>query len=163
MSSGESGSTEEGEKKQVTVKGIDKELYERAVQMSREMGVTVGELINRSLRAFISLVDVTNKAVSTALQTVTDSGRAFVEGVRNVRVISNIDELTVSRSDLESVDFQVSFRNIKRLVFSEDVTWDLFNDKVYSIVMCDEVVLPKSIPKLKAIEKMRFVKKISTS
>ena len=164
MSSGETGSSgSEEEKKQVTIKGVDKELYDKALQLSREMGITVGELVNKSLKAFISLVDVTNKAVTSMAQALSESGRAFVEGAKGVRVISNIDELTVTREDLESLDSQVTFRGIKRLIFNNDVTWELFNSKVSSIVMCDEVVLPKTIPKLKAIEKMRFVKKVTVT
>ena len=163
MSSGETSSSGSEEKKQVTIKGVDKELYDKALQLSREMGITVGELGNKSLKAFISLVDVTNKAVTSMAQALSESGKAFVEGAKGVSVISNIDELTVSREDLESLDSQVTFRGIKRLIFNNDVTWELFNSKVSSIIMCDEVVLPKTIPKLKAIEKMRFVKKVTVT
>ena len=169
MASGESGSTSQeegrGEKTQVTIKGVDKELYERAVQTARELGMTIGELVNRSLKAFLTLTDTAGKAVTSLTQTVTESGRALVEGVRQgaqgVKTISNIDELTISKSDLESLDTPVSFRGIKRLVFTDDVTWDLFNSKVASIILCDEVVLPKSVPKLRALEKMRFVKRVT--
>ncbi|ABW01217.1 hypothetical protein [Caldivirga maquilingensis] len=164
MSSSETGSSgSEEEKKQVTIKGVDKELYDKALQMSREMGITVGELINKSLKAFISLADVTNKAVTSMAQAISESSKAFVEGAKGARIISNIDELIVTREDLENLDSQVTFRGIKRLVFSNDVTWELFDSKVSSIVMCDEVVLPKTIPKLKAVEKMRFVKKITVT
>ncbi|MGC8570138.1 MAG: hypothetical protein ACP5L1_02260 [Caldivirga sp.] len=162
MSSGETGSSgSEEEKKQVTIKGVDKELYDKALQMSREMGITVGELVNKSLRAFISLADVTNKAVTSMAQALSESSKAFIEGAKGVRVISNVDELTVTKEDLENLDSQVTFRGIKRLIFNSDVNWELFDSKVSSIVMCDEVVLPKSIPKLKAVEKMRFVKRIT--
>jgi hypothetical protein len=85
-----------------------------------------------------------------------------MEGARGVKVISNVDELTVTREDLESLDSPVAFRGIKRLTFSGDVDWELFNSKVNSIVMCDEVILPKTIPKLKALEKMKLIKKVST-
>lgn len=164
MSSGETGSTdrEEEERRQVTIKGVDKELYDRAIQAAREMGITVGELINKSLRAFLSVIDVTNRAVASMTQVISESGRAFMEGARGVKVITSVDELVVTREDLESIDNQVAFKGIKRLIFSNDVTWDLFNSKVASIVMCNEVVLPKSIPKLKAMDKMRFVGKVTT-
>ncbi|WP_291767101.1 hypothetical protein [Caldivirga sp. UBA161] len=164
MSSGETSSSgSEEEKKQVTIKGVDKELYDRALQLSREMGITVGELVNKSLKAFISLVDVTNKAVTSMAQALSESSKAFVEGAKGVRIISNVDELAVTKEDLEGLDSQVTFRGIKRLVFSNDITWELFNSKVSSIIMCDEVVLPKNIPKLKAVEKMRFVRKITVT
>jgi hypothetical protein len=94
-------------------------------------------------------------------QALSESSKAFIEGAKGVRVISNVDELTVTKEDLENLDSQVTFRGIKRLIFNSDVNWELFDSKVSSIVMCDEVVLPKSIPKLKAVEKMRFVKRIT--
>ncbi|MFP3196022.1 MAG: hypothetical protein RXQ74_04060 [Caldivirga sp.] len=164
MGNSETGSASSGEeeRKQVTIKGVDRELYDKALQLSREMGVTIGELVNMSLRAFLSLADVTSRAVTSISQVVSESGRALMEGARGVKVISNVDELTVTREDLENLDSPVAFRGIKRLTFSGDVDWELFNSKVNSIVMCDEVILPKTIPKLKALEKMKLIKKVST-
>jgi len=45
MGNGETGSaSSEEERKQVTIKGVDRELYDKALQLSKEMGVTIGEL-----------------------------------------------------------------------------------------------------------------------
>ncbi len=64
---------------------MDKELYERAVQLSREMGgmTAGGELVNKALRAVISLTDAATKTVAGAAQAVGgETGKAFTEGAR---------------------------------------------------------------------------------
>ncbi|GGP21452.1 hypothetical protein GCM10007981_13330 [Thermocladium modestius] len=156
----ESNQSQEGEKKQVTIKGVDKELYERAVQLSREMGMTAGELVNKALRAVISLTDAATKTVAGAAQAVGETGKAFTEGARGVKVITGVDELTVTKADLQAVDSPISFRGIRRLEFADDVDWDTFNSKVSSITMCGVVVLPRGVPKLKALEKCSMVNKV---
>jgi len=162
MSSSTSDKDAQQEKKQVTIKGIDKELYEKAVQLSREMGMTAGELVNKALRMVMSVTDAATKTVAGAVQAVGESGKAFAEGAKGVKVVTGIDDLTITKADLESSDSPVSFRGIKRLEFADDVDWDTFNAKVSSIVMCGTVVLPRSLPKLKVLEKCSMVNKVES-
>ncbi|OYT55581.1 MAG: hypothetical protein B6U76_05635, partial [Desulfurococcales archaeon ex4484_217_2] len=72
----------------------------------------------------------------------------------------DLEELTVTSKDLEEIEGRVKFRNIRKLVIDNSVTWELFDKKIASIVFVDKVVLPKHIPKLKALSKMKLVKKI---
>lgn len=59
-------------------------------------------------------------------------------------MITGVDELTVTKADLQAVDSPpISFRGIRRLEFADDVDWDTFNSKVSSITMCGVVVLPR--------------------
>jgi hypothetical protein len=53
MSSNQNDGGEE-EKKTVTIRGIDKKLYEMATETARKTGKTVGEVVNESLRLFLA-------------------------------------------------------------------------------------------------------------
>ncbi len=154
-----------GTKRTVTIRGVDGELYDRVTALAREMGKTVGEVVNEALRLVLAVADRTISTARGVTQGVVGIGRALVEGVKegvqNVVEISDIEELEISREDLESSEAPILFRNIKKLVFSDDITLDLIESKIYSIVMCDEIIIPRTIPKIELLKKCRFVKRIS--
>ena len=146
-----------GEEKRVTsIRGIDRDLYERACVLARETGRTVGEIVNEALKMLLAAAEVSSKGVLGV-------AREFIEGVREsgapATVVGGVDELTVTAQDLEEVD-AVVFRGIKRLAFSPDVPYELFDKKVKGIVLCDEVTIPEGYPKLKVLNKCRMVKRL---
>ncbi|PCN49791.1 hypothetical protein B6U99_07880 [Candidatus Geothermarchaeota archaeon ex4572_27] len=150
----------EEREKTVTIRGVDRELYSRALALAREVGKSAGEMINEALRLLLSHT----MAAATAITRAAEAGREIMQGVKEVasaeRVVSGVGELVVRRADLEAVEKPVVFRGIKRLVFDEDVDYELFNSKVRAIVMCDEVQVPKAYPKLKVAERCRMVGKL---
>lgn len=142
-------------KKTITIRNIDEELYAKASALARTIGETVGEVINEALRVFLSLAEGSYELVQKM--------REGMETTLKTVVVGDLDELIVSKSDLESVEGRVRFRNIKKLVFDNTVDLETFNRKVHSIVFVSEVIIPKNIAKLKALAKMKFVKKITYS
>jgi len=152
--------SEAEKRKTITIRGVDRDLYAKALALAKEAGRGVGEVINDALRLLLS----TGVAAATAMSKVAEAGREIVEGfreaVRGVLSVSGVEELTVSRGDLEAVEGQVSFKGIKKLKFADDVDPELFQRKVASIAMCEEVELPKGFPKLKAAAKMKMVAKL---
>lgn len=139
-----------------SIRGIDDKLYEQLTVLARESGRTVGELVNEAMRLLLTLANKTS-----------DVGKALIEGYKegkgahDVEVISNIDELEITREDLLDMDKLVEFKNIKKLIF-KDVPYDLFDKKVRKITMCGEVVVPRGYPKLKVARKCFLVTKIVT-
>ncbi len=153
-------SREREEKTSITIRGIDKDLYNRLSILARETGKTIGELVNESMRLMLSFTDSLGK-------TITSFGEAIREGWKEARdkylEVTLLDELVVTRKDLEELDKPVIFKNIKRLVISDDVPYELFEEKVREIIMCKEIVIPKSYPKLRVARKIRLGGKIITS
>ena len=169
-----SGEGEEDRSSRVyTIRGLDPELYERFVRTARELGVTVGDLMNMAMGDFLvsleaskdfsqrlsqkpaRLAEKIRSANAAALRTI-------VSAVGDFDLISDIEELTVTRADLESLERPVVFSNIKRLVFAQDVDWQLINSKVRSIKLVDEVVVGKGVPVLQLAKKCQLVKRIVT-
>ncbi len=143
---------EVSERKTITIRGVDQCIYERALKLARELGLTVGDLINEALKRFIASIESAKRAIEAHLEMLTRSG--------DIVIISSIDTLIVSKRDLESVSKRVVFKDIRELVFTEDVTEDVFREKVYEIVSVDKVIVPKSLSTLLVASKCRYVHKI---
>ena len=154
---------EERNKRTMTIRGIDKDLYDRAVALAKETGRTVGEVINEALRLILSLASTTASTAKELGVSTFELGKAAVEGMKeglNIYEISDIEEIELTKDDLENIEGIVRLRNIKRLVFSNDITEELIDKKIHSIVMCDEIIIPRHIRKLKVLKKCKFIKKI---
>jgi len=148
---------EEGERRRiVSIRGVDRRLYEEIAVLARETGRTIGEVLNEAMRMFLA-----------ASGRIADISRAFAEGVKEgsegAVEIGSLDEIEISRRDLEAVEKPVVLRNIRRVVIADDVPYELFESKVRGVIMVDELVVPRSYPKLLVARKCRYVKKIVTS
>jgi len=159
--------TSNEERKPVTIRGIDKELYRKITLLARESGKTIGELINEAMKLLLTTTSAALEVAAKAGTAVTELGKSVAEGVKegvaDYVEIKDINELVLNANDLRSLDKPLVFRNIGRLVISDDVPYELFDKAVRSIVLVDEVVVPSSYPKLLVAAKCRFVKKISHS
>ena len=103
---------------------------------ARKRSVPIGELVTQVMRIFLE--ETTEK-------------RFTVEG---------LDELTLTREELQSVGGAISFNGIKTLWIGDDVDWDLFDKYVDEIRKSKTVVIPKSLTKLQVLTKCRSVDKV---
>ena len=158
-----SSNENEKDKKTVTIRGVDKSIYERAVKTARETGRTVGEIVNQALSSFLGLTSKATNAVTQVVQGVKETGKSLVQGFedakKDVVVISDVEELSVTRDEILQVGKQISFRNIKKLTLNIDQEALNYVD---SIIGVDELVIPSTINKIMLLQKCKFVKKIST-
>jgi predicted DNA-binding protein len=143
-----SSNTESSERKTVTIRGLSVDIYERISRLAREMGVTVGEIVNEALRRYITTLENVSRAIDNLVR----SG--------DVVVISGVSSLTVTKADLESLDKPVVFRDMDELVFADDVTNDLIKNKVAKIVNVNTVYVPKTVSTLLIASKSELVRKI---
>lgn len=117
----------------VTIRGIDDETYSKFAAEAKRRGVPIGELTTQAMRSFITA----------------DTGPSFR--------IGNIDALTVSRSDLESLEGPVTLEDIDMLEFDGTVDWPTFSKKVKRIENVDLMVLPKGLSKFQVLTKSKNV------
>lgn len=143
---------EERKKKTITIRNIDEDLYAKASAFARAIGESVGDIINEALRVFLSIAEGSFEVAHKL--------KEGVESTLKTITISDVEELLVTKEDLEGIEGKIKFRNIKKLIFEKNIDWNLFDRKVQLIVFADEVHLPENIPKLKALSKMKFVKRI---
>lgn len=122
----------------VTIRGIDDEVYSKFAAEAKKNGKAIGELTTEVMRAFVD------------------------RGSPKVYKIQNIDTLTVSRVDLESMDGMVAFTNIDELEFMDDVDWATFKERVDIIVNVDKIVLPKGLSKFQVLSKSKNIDQVVT-
>jgi len=125
---GGGGQEKEEKGKVYTIRGLDPELYERFSRTAKELGVTVGDLMNMAMSNLLVTLEASKdvgQRVSSALSRILDkikeaqaaAMKTVVGAVADFDLISDIDELTVTKADLQAAERPIVFSNIKRLVF----------------------------------------------
>ncbi|BCU70186.1 hypothetical protein [Stygiolobus caldivivus] len=151
-------------KKTITVRGIDSDLYTRIVNLSRQSGKTVGEIMNQAMSTFLGIAGKAGEKLDDAVYKARETGRAFIEGFneakKDVVIVSDVEELNANKNEIVAMGKPVSFRNIKKLVL-EDIDDTTFDKYIDSIISVDELVIPRSLNKFKVLQKCRFVKRIT--
>jgi hypothetical protein len=117
----------------VTIRGIEDETYSRFAAEAKRRGVSIGELTTMAMNSFISA----------------SSGPSYR--------IGDIDTLSVSKTDLESLEGPVTLENIDMLEFDDTVDWPTFSHHIKEISNVDMMVLPKGLTKFQVLTKSRNI------
>ena len=123
----------------VTIRGIDDSVYSLFSAEARRRSVPIGELVTQVMRIFLEE---------------TSEKRFTIEG---------LDELTLTKKELESVGGPIAFNGVKVLTINKDIDWELFDKYVDEIRKSKTVVIPTSLTKLQVLTKCRNVDKIVSS
>lgn len=111
----------------VTIRGIDGEVYSEFAAEAKKRGLPIGELTTEAMRSFL-------EAAGTPVYTIGD-----------------LDMLTVSKTDLESIEGMVVLNNIDLLEFSGDVDWPTFSARVKMISNVDLLRIPRGLSKFQIL------------
>jgi len=155
-----------------SIRGLNDDLYREFSAKARELGVSVGELMNVAMSRLLVSMDAgasAGRRLADALRSLGSKlgeaqSRAFksaVEAVADFDLVADLEELRVGRGDLERARRPLVFSNIRRLEFGDDVDWELLSSKVRSINVVDEVIVPDGIPLLELASRCRLVKRIA--
>lgn len=171
MSTNEEKKREESEgKKIIAIRGIDERLYKEAARISREIGWTIGELINQSLKLFLATFPaLTQKVAESTEQLVVKPTKEFIEAAKEAvkrplldyYLISDLEEVVLSKKDLEELDKPLVIASVQKVIVDRDVDFDLFDSKVLYLQFVDEVVVPSNYPNVRLYTKLKHVKKVS--
>ncbi|MHA2081591.1 MAG: hypothetical protein ACW99H_10650 [Candidatus Thorarchaeota archaeon] len=121
----------------VTIRGIDDQVYSMFSAEARRRSIPIGELVTQVMRIFLE------------------------ETSEKVFRVENLDELTLTKEELESVGGPIGFSGIKTLTISKDVDWGLFDKYVDEIRKSKTVIIPDSLTKLQVLTKCRNVEKVA--
>ncbi|NLX46973.1 MAG: hypothetical protein GXY70_02195 [Euryarchaeota archaeon] len=120
----------------VTIRGIDDQTYLRFSAQATLEGVPIGELATRAMREYLE------------------------KGAGPVYRIGNMEDISINRNDLESLDGVVAFQNLEMLTLDDDLDWGLVKDRILSIENVERLVIPKGISKFQILTKARNVESI---
>ena len=121
----------------VCIRGVDDDVYARFAAEAKKRGLAIGELATEVMR------EVVDRGASPSYR------------------LKDLDMLSVSKADLESVDGPVIFSDIELLNFEDDVTWQVFNEHVESIRDVEMISLPKTLSKFQVLTKSKDVEAIT--
>jgi hypothetical protein len=120
----------------VTIRGIDDDIYSRFAAEAKRRGMSIGELTTEAMGVVVSQSEGPNYR------------------------IKDIDLLTVSKVDLESLEGMVTLEDIEMLEFDESVDWPTFNQHVKEIRDVELLVLPKGLTKFQVLTRSKDVELI---
>ena len=120
----------------VTIRGIEDEVYSAFSAEARKRGVPIGELVTQVMRIFLE--------------------ETFDKHI----IIDSADELTLTRGELESVGAPAIFQGVKSLTIADDVDWETFDKYVDEIRRAKTVMIPESLTKLQVLTKCRKVDRV---
>jgi len=129
----------------VTIRGIDDQIYNQFSGEARKRGVSIGELTTQAMAQFLqeSRIPEINK-----IQTIQSLAYTFKQREERPLTIAGFKELIICRGDLEETGQPVVFFETQRLIFEDDVTREVLDKFVFAIVGCQRVEFPHGLPKL---------------
>ena len=122
----------------VTIRGIEDETYSQFAAEAKKRGVPIGELTTVAMKAMI--------ATSTA----------------PVYHIGNLEHLSVSKVDLESIELPVILSNIEVLEFDDTIDWPTFNKQIREINNVEVIRIRSSLTKFQVLIKAKNVETIES-
>ncbi|MHA1630190.1 MAG: hypothetical protein ACTSXO_10850 [Candidatus Heimdallarchaeota archaeon] len=144
--------------KVITIRGIDKLLFEQFVSLTRSWGKNTGEIFSTILSNFLQSGGGSHiylPALEKRLE-----GNLF----KHLEIIEDLDELFINYEDLSSVPQGVKFyfNNIKKLIFAEDINAQVLQEYVYRIKNC-LVQQPRRVKKLVFLSLLQNYPEYSTN
>ena len=122
----------------VTIRGIDGDIYSQFAAEAKKRGVPIGELTTEAMGAFLEAAGMP------------------------VYTIGDLDMLTVTKNDLESIEGMVVLNNIDLLEFSDDVDWPTFSARVRSLSNIDLLRIPRGLSKFQILTRGQNISLIDT-
>ncbi len=148
-----------------TVRGLDKDLYSRMVTIARSLGRTTGELVNEAMKLYLAIVEGSETALKRSVEVLNSVSQAFREGLKEAELlwIKNINEVELSKQDIERYDKKIVIYNVKKVIVGDDIDENTFNKYIYKIISCEEIIIPRHISKITVYSKCQFVGRIEYS
>lgn len=149
--------------KDITIRGLNPELYRGVAELSKRLGVSIGEIMNEAMKLLLDARGELMTGLGPLMEGIWSAGKALSEGISNLAPvpISGVEEVELSKEDFARFGRRILITDIRRVIFSQDVDEETLEKYVAVIRNCDEVSFPKSTSKLLALSKCRNVGKVS--
>ncbi|MHA1983472.1 MAG: hypothetical protein ACW967_03880 [Candidatus Hodarchaeales archaeon] len=129
----------------ITIRKVNSDIYDEFLSHCQLINQKVGDVVNDLLLELLPEVEL-NIIIIHNLH----------ENPLNFLTITSIDNLSVSKDDLEEIhERKLLFHRIKNLVFDQNISGDLFIEKIAGIYNCKKTEIPDSIPKLIKISRVK--------
>jgi len=124
----------------VTIRAINDEVYNEFSAEARRQNRGIGEVTTDAMRMYLEKMHPPEREIQT---------------------VSYIDELRLSKRDLEEFGQLVVFRYIEHLVIEDDVDLETFERYISGIEYCERLEVPRHFPKLYAYSKCSHCEQVA--
>jgi hypothetical protein len=129
----------------ITIRKVNSDIYDEFLSACQLNNKKAGEVVNELLRELLPEVELNIIIIHD-----------FHENPLNFLTITSIDKLKVSAENLEEIhERKLLFHRIDNLIFDQNISGDLFIEKVAGIYNCKKTELPESVPKLIKISRIK--------
>lgn len=133
--------------KDITIRKVSVDYYNDFIAEAKNQQLTNGEFFSRLMSNFVPMIQITD--IKREMK-----GKKFL-------LVRNEKNLTISNEDLEILGGRgIIFYGIYKLTFSNNITQENFLASVIKVIQCEEVVLPRNIPRLILLSRLIHCKKI---
>ncbi len=140
--------------KNVTIRGIDSEIYDEFSSSIKSLKMNIGEAITQMMQDVMEDFGETFPNLTA---------KGSLGKMRKDRIsINALDTLRVSKKDLEEAGAEIRFSHVTKLIFEPDVDLTTFNKYVRGISHCDYVKIPAFLPKLVLLSKTQYCGKVES-
>jgi len=116
----------------VTIRGISDEVYNEFSAEARKQNRAIGEVATDAMRIYLERMYPPEQKIHT---------------------VSYVDELRLSKRDLEEFGQLVVFRYIEHFIIEDDVDLETFERYIARIEYCERLEVPRHFPKIYAYSK----------
>jgi hypothetical protein len=138
--------------KNVTIRGIDSEIYEEFSSSIKSLNMNIGDAITRMMADILEDFDGTFPKLS--------SKRSLGKFKLNKIKIMHHDFLSINKADLVEGGVKIYFMHIQKLRIGPDVDLETFNRYIGAIQHCDIVEIPNILPKVILLSKTPFCDRV---
>ena len=140
--------------KNVTIRGIDSEIYDEFSSSIKSLKMNIGEAITQMMQDVLKDFDDTFPNLSA---------KGSLGKLKKDRLsISALEQIRISRRDLEEAGAEIRFTHVGKLIFEPDVDLATFNKYVRGITHCEYVRIPAFLPKLILLSKTQYCGRVET-
>ena len=119
----------------ITIRGIEDETYSKFSAEARKEGISIGKLTTQAMTKFL-------------------------ESEKEIYLIENLMELTISKEDLKSLDKKVMIKNVVNVSLDKNIDWKIFLESIFEIRNVSVLSISKNISKFQVLTKCKNVAKI---
>jgi len=137
--------------KSISIRGVNAEIYDQFVNKMKTIDLNIGDAITKLMKDVISSFDKEFPELSAKSLKLLSLGTLS---------ISHHNNLTISKKDLLDTERAINFIHCSELRFEPDVDQLTFLQFVKNIMHCNRVQIPKILPKLLLLSRIRFCENV---
>ena len=131
--------------KEITIRKVNTLAYDEFVATCQLHNQSIGEAVNELFSQYLPEAEL--------MFIVT---RQLNSNFKDLLVITGIDEVIVLEKELLALkDRKILFHRIKKIIFEESLSKDIFQKFVIGIYNCESIYIPPSIPKLIELSRIK--------